>query len=62
MPTKPLLLPEDPRWLAFCKEYSGSAERFAREVQGIDPSDQQVELFTGVSEFLCVRREETFPR
>ncbi|CAK0749788.1 conserved hypothetical protein [Gammaproteobacteria bacterium] len=47
--TKPLLLPEDPRWIEFCKEYSGSAERFAREVQGIDPSDQQVELFTCVS-------------
>lgn len=46
MSTKPLLLPEDPRWLEFCKEYFRSAERFAREVQGIDPSDQQVELFT----------------
>lgn len=49
MSTKHLLLPEDPRWLEFCREYSGSAERFAREVQGIDPSDQQVELFACVS-------------
>ena len=47
--TKPLLLPEDPRWLKFCNHYSGSAELFAREVQGIDPSEQQVALFTCVS-------------
>jgi hypothetical protein len=46
---KRLLLPEDPRWLPFCREYSESSERFAREVQGIDPSEQQVDLFTCVS-------------
>lgn len=49
MATKPLLLPEDPRWVEFCKEYAESAERFAREVQGVDPSEQQVHLFTQVS-------------
>lgn len=49
MADKPLLLPEDPRWIHFCSNYSGSAERFAREVQGIEVSDQQVDLFASVS-------------
>jgi len=47
--SKRLSLPEDPRWLPFIEAYSGCAERFAREVQGIDPSDQQVDLFASVS-------------
>lgn len=49
MSTKPLLLPEDPRWTLFCERYAGSAERFAIEVQGIKPSSQQRELFSSVS-------------
>jgi len=49
MAAKPLLLPEDPRWLPFCESYAESAERFAREVQGIEVSDQQVDLFALVS-------------
>lgn len=49
MSAKPLLLPEDPRWVAFCERYAGDAERFAIEVQGVLPSSQQKELFASVS-------------
>ena len=49
MSSKPLLLPEDPRWTAFCERYAGDAERFAIEVQGVLPSSQQKELFASVS-------------
>lgn len=49
MSTKPLMLPEDPRWIPFCERYAGSAELFAIEVQGILPSSQQRELFGSVS-------------
>lgn len=49
MADKPLLLPEDPRWLPFCERYAGSLERFAIEVQGVVPSAQQIELFGSVS-------------
>lgn len=44
-----LLLPEDPRWIPFCKRYAADATRFAREVQRIVISDQQQELLTAVS-------------
>lgn len=49
MAIKPLLLPEDPRWLKFCERYAGDAARFAIEVQGIVPSGQQMRLFSSVS-------------
>lgn len=49
MSSKPLLLPEDPRWVAFCERYAGNAELFAVEVQGIAPSAHQREMFGGVS-------------
>lgn len=46
--SKPLLLPEDPRWPLFCRRYAGSPERFAFEVQGIKTSSQQRLLFSSV--------------
>lgn len=49
MSIKPLLLPEDPRWMPFCERYAGDAGRFAIEVQGIMPSHQQHNLFASVS-------------
>lgn len=47
--TKRVLLPEDPRWKPFCERYAGNIERFAIEVVGVIPSDQQMELFASVS-------------
>jgi hypothetical protein len=49
MADRPLLLPEDPRWIPFCERYAGSIERFAIEVQGIGISEQQRDLFGCVS-------------
>lgn len=47
--SKRFLLPEDPRWQPFCERYAGDLTRFAVEVQGVIPSDQQIELFDSVS-------------
>ena len=49
MTDKVISLPEDPRWVPFCKRYAGSVEKFAIEVQGINISEQQRELFGSVS-------------
>lgn len=40
---------QDERWLEFAARYSGDLERFSREVSRLDPSDQQIELFTEVN-------------
>jgi len=47
--TERVLLPEDPRWKLFCERYAGDINRFAIEVVGVVPSDQQEELFASVS-------------
>ena len=46
---KRLFLNEDPRWLPFCEAYAGSLERFAIEVQGVQPTPQQLELYRSTS-------------
>ncbi|WP_449102801.1 Hint domain-containing homing endonuclease [Pseudomonas extremaustralis] len=46
---KRLFLNEDPRWLPFCEAYAGSLERFAIEVQGVQPTPQQFELYRSTS-------------
>lgn len=43
-------LTKDPRWKPFVARYCGDAARFALEVQGIEISDQQIEMFDSVSE------------
>ena len=46
---KRLFMNEDPRWLPFCAAYAGDLERFAIEVQGVQPTPQQIELYRSVS-------------
>lgn len=45
MSSKKFSLPEDPRWLPFCARYAGDPTRFASEVQGVSPSEQQQLLY-----------------
>jgi hypothetical protein len=42
-------LPQDPRWLDFCATYAGDPVRFSTEVQGIIPSEQQIDLLVNVA-------------
>ncbi len=49
MAKKRLSLHEDPRWLPFCAEYAGDIVRFAVEVQGVQPTPQQLELYCEVA-------------
>ncbi|MDT4807500.1 hypothetical protein FQZ97_403480 [compost metagenome] len=49
MAKKRIHLHEDPRWLPFCAEYAGDIVRFAVEVQGVQPTPQQIELYRSVA-------------
>lgn len=49
MAKKRIHLHEDPRWLPFCQEYAGDLVRFAVEVQGVQPTPQQIELYRSVA-------------
>jgi len=42
-------LPQDPRWLLFVQRYAADPARFAVEVQGLLPSQQQLALFAGIA-------------
>jgi len=46
---KTLCLPQDPRWLLFAQRYAPDPARFAVEVQGLLPSQQQLALFAGIA-------------
>ncbi len=49
MAKKRIHLHEDPRWLPFCQEYAGDIVRFAIEVQGVQPTPQQILLYRSVA-------------
>jgi len=49
MAKKTVHLHEDPRWLPFCQNYAGDLVRFAVEVQGVQPTPQQIELYRSVA-------------
>lgn len=49
MAKKRIALHEDPRWIPFCAEYAGDIVRFAVEVQGVQPTPQQIELYREVA-------------
>lgn len=49
MAKKWIHLHEDPRWLPFCQEYAGDIVRFAIEVQGVQPTPQQILLYRSVA-------------
>ncbi|MGL4735702.1 MAG: Hint domain-containing homing endonuclease [Enterovibrio sp.] len=49
MSKKKLRLTEDPRWVYFVETFAGDPARFAVEVQGIQPTPQQFELYAEVA-------------
>jgi hypothetical protein len=46
-------LETDPRWLEMIKRYSGDITRFAIEVAGVQPSEQQITFFQEVQKAGC---------
>lgn len=46
---KLLPLHEDPRWMPFCERYAPAPDRFAIEVLGVEPTPQQLDLYTEVA-------------